>query len=73
MGAYGTLLLAGLLALVGFAMLLVVPGVGILAGLLLAAGIVWAAVIGISAAGRGRAQSDTEDRRDEHEARRRAR
>lgn len=70
--SYAGWMLAALLVLVGFVMLLVVPGVGVLAVVALAVGIVLAAVLAISYGGAraGGMTSDTEERREEHDERR---
>lgn len=75
MGAYIGWTLAALLVLAGFVLLVIVPGVGVLAVLALAVGIVLAALLGISygAARHGEVTSDVEERREEHRERRRAR
>jgi hypothetical protein len=64
--SYAAWALAALLVLVGFVLLLFVPGVGILAVLALAVGIVFAAVLGISYGGSRDTMSDVEERRAEH-------
>lgn len=67
MGAYLAWTIAALLVLAGFVLLIIVPGVGVLALLALAVGIVLAAVMAISYGGSRRAmQSDVEERREEH-------
>jgi hypothetical protein len=75
--SYAAWVLAALLVLVGFLMLIVVPGVGVLALVALAIGIVVAAVLAINYGGRGEPTSDVEERRAEHlerqDERRRAR
>lgn len=74
MGAYVAWTIAALLVLTGFILLLFVPGVGILALLALAIGLVVSAVLAISYGGsRRRMSSDIEERRSEHRERRRAR
>ena len=64
--SYAAWALAALLVLVGFVLLLFVPGVGILALVALAVGIVFAAVLGISYGGSRDTTSDVEERRQEH-------
>ena len=66
--------LAAIMVLAGFVLMLFVPGVGVLATIALAVGIVMAAVLAISrGASRGHMTSDVEERRAEHEERRKAR
>jgi hypothetical protein len=75
MGAYVGWTVAAILVLAGFVLLLLVPGVGVLAVLALAIGIVLAALLGISygAAHQGELTSDVEERRAEHVDRQRPR
>jgi len=74
MGAYVGWTLAATLVLAGFVLLLFVPGVGVLAVVALAIGIVLATLLGISyGASRAELTSDVEERRAEHVARRRSR
>ena len=72
--SYAGWMLAALLVLVGFVLLLVVPGVGVLALVALAVGIVLSAVLAISYGGAkaGEMTSDVEERRQEHKERRAA-
>lgn len=74
MGTYFAWMIAALLVLVGFVLLLFVPGVGVLALLALAFGIVMAAILAISYGGARRATDitpDVKERRDEHRERQR--
>lgn len=73
MGTYVAWTIAALMVLTGFVLLLFVPGIGILALLALAFGIVMAAVLAISYGGarRGGMTSDVEERRAEHRGRQR--
>lgn len=70
MGAYVAWTIAAVLVLAGFVLLLFVPGVGILAALALAFGIVMAAVLAISFGGsRHMVTTGVEERRAEHQER----
>lgn len=75
MGAYVMWTVVGVLALTGFVLLLFVPGVGLIAGLALAAAIVFGIVLGIGRGGAGATgqRSDIEERRAEHVERQRGR
>jgi hypothetical protein len=66
-GVYGMWFAIGLLALVGFVLLLVVPGLWVLGLIAVALAIVWGIAYAIGAAVRGAAGGTTSDTEERHE------